>query len=590
MSRLLMMAWIFAWLSSTLGCGPSGEPGSKSAPPLRYFDLLRRAPQGQRAIRVVAAEGDYRPALVTGGTSTTPLASVVVGADCRMRVGLYLEAAPESREATAVEFRVWRLGEDGRSALFQEILEIDPVNAPTWHDRSFALDRHEAELVELELESKPLAREGSGVSFVAWGSPHLACAGPAPVADLAASDGQAARPNVVLISIDTLRQDRLGLYGHCRDTSPVLDEFAEEAVIFDQAFTVAPSTLPAHASLMTGLYPEEHGAGDTSGRDPLPDHVPTLAERLRAEGYRTIAHTAGGIMGAKSGLGQGFEIYRAHTRASLRSLLPSIFEDLANAVSQAPTFLFVHTYDVHGPYIQPRAERVFEPSDCDVRIGPVEWARIGAIEYHDHQLFGRFSDLDEVTAAYDSGVHYVDAEIGELFAYLRSVDLFENALIIVTSDHGEALYDRGVYVGHTYTLHDPLLRVPMLVRLPGARQRGRVDELVDSVDLMPLILDEIGLDTLSPQSGSNPLARMRGELPSRTFVRGEARHSGSLYARSHRFKVISGGHPPGDSRAAVPPRLLDRHQSGAQWYRLENDPGERQNLVWAADSDIPELQ
>jgi len=346
--------------------------------------------------------------------------------------------------------------------------------------------------------------------------------------------------------------------------------------VFEKAFATAPWTMPSHASMLTGLYPNEHRAGHASPPDPLPEEIPTLATFLRTGGYHTIAFTAGGIMSRSRGLARGFDSWTQHNRASLPSVLPAVFDELDRAPAK-PIFLFLHTYDVHGPYANPESPR---NAANRAETSLEEWQRILNLGPHRYQRFERFEGLHDIVAAYDAGIRKVDAALATLFTRLKELGMYDSALIIVTSDHGESLYERGVLVGHTQLMYDTVLHIPFIVRLPQGREPGRTRELMDLTDVTPLILDEVGMAVPESLSGSNPLKRIAGKLPRRALVRGEASHTGARYARSKRWKVITGAYPPKDERRRIPTAILDRFEGGAQWFDISADPEERSNLIW----------
>jgi arylsulfatase A-like enzyme len=268
-------------------------------------------------------------------------------------------------------------------------------------------------------------------------------------------------------------------------------------------------------------------------------------------------------------------------------VLPAVYDALGTH-PERPFFLFLHTYDVHGPYEQPPGAHAFRADAGDPRVTPAEWERIVRMAHHRYQRFERFRGLDEVVAAYDSGIRFVDDALAELFARLREIGAWEGALVVVTSDHGESLYDRALYVSHTYTLHDEVVRVPLLVRLPDARRVGRSRELVDLADLAPLVLEEAGVAPPARISGSNPLPRVEGAAPPKALVRGEASHTGARYARSARWKLVGGTGPRPDA-TRFPTSLRDRFEGGEAWFDLEADPEERRNLVWRTPTEAGEL-
>lgn len=272
----------------------------------------------------------------------------------------------------------------------------------------------------------------------------------------------APRPNLVLVSIDALRADRLSLYGCPRPTSPNLDAWARRrAVVCDDARTHAPWTLPAHTSLLTGLDPLGHAANWPYR--PAPAGLETLAERLQAAGYTTAAVTGGGWLDPAFGLSQGFARYEAERSPEGRG--DREWERHARLAAEwlrtlpEPFFLFVHTYDVHD---FPRAPRL-PPGTPD----------------------------DERVRLYEQAVQHMDAQLALLLRELESPRLGGHTGVVFTADHGEALGEQHDY-GHG-SLREGVLRVPLVVQPPGATGAGRLASLVRHVDVAPTLLEWAGL-------------------------------------------------------------------------------------------------
>ncbi|MFO8073006.1 MAG: sulfatase [Polyangia bacterium] len=267
--------------------------------------------------------------------------------------------------------------------------------------------------------------------------------------------------DLIFVSIDTQRADRLGVYGYKHDTTPNLDAFAEEAVVFEDHHAQSSLTLPSHVSILTGLNPPNHGVRN-NGKFRLTDRALTLAEILGDAGYSTAAIISAGVLSPIFGLNQGFDFYDG----DFSGLDDKTQTDAAAATRRAVAwlekrrkderlFLFVHYYDPHPPFSAPPRFRF------------------------DH--------------GYDAEVAFVDEQIGKLFSYLEKIERFEDALIVVTSDHGESLGEHAV-LGHTIVLYEQTLHIPLLVRFPGAKHGGeRVDRLTRNIDLMPTLLSHLGL-------------------------------------------------------------------------------------------------
>jgi arylsulfatase A-like enzyme len=269
---------------------------------------------------------------------------------------------------------------------------------------------------------------------------------------------------VVIVTLDTTRADRLTPYGLMDVSMPALERLAAEGVVFDQATTVAPLTLPAHTSLFTGLLPPHHGVADNASI-PLDDRHTTLAELLRARGFRTAAFVSSVVLDEDRGLAQGFEEYRgvrvpdtadpqavAGPARRQRRADSVIDEAIAwlDGVSSSPFFLWAHLYDAHRPY---------EPPE-------------------------QFASLPD---AYIGEIAFASAQIGRLVADLERRGLLDRTIVIVTADHGESLGDHGER-DHGIFVYESVMRVPLIIRSLGIAPR-RVGAVVRLTDVMPTVLD-----------------------------------------------------------------------------------------------------
>ena len=285
--------------------------------------------------------------------------------------------------------------------------------------------------------------------------------------------------HLVLVTIDTLRADRLGAYGSTTVPTPALDRLAREGVRALDATAHVPITRPAHASLLTGLLPAEHGLRDNVSL-PLAAAVPTLAEILSAHGFSTAAFVSSFVLSRQSGLDRGFAHYDDRfdvvtsdgplfldsvQRRGDQTLarLEAWLDARSGEAAAAPTALWLHLYDPHDPYEPP------EP------------------------FASRFADRP-----YDGEVAWSDELVGRLRAALEARGLWNDALIVVTGDHGEALGEHGE-TGHGYFAYETTLRVPFIARGPGLPAGGTVDGLVRAVDLLPTVLDLLGLGAAAPK-------------------------------------------------------------------------------------------
>ena len=302
---------------------------------------------------------------------------------------------------------------------------------------------------------------------------------------LAACSPELPTPNVLLITLDTVRADRCSVNGYPRPTTPTLERLSKEGVAFDAAYAPSPVTAPSHASLFTGLYPPRHGLDRNGGR--LAEAPPTLAEILEAQGYQTAGIVSSFVLNEKFGVARGFDVWmdqfepsRSKTvRREWEGLeIPAGFDRRAYDTTHLartwltqkrdparPFFLFVHYFEPHGPYAPPEPWR---------------------------SRFRR-DEADRHAEHYDSGIAYTDHEVGELLDRLDELRLTDDTLVIVTSDHGEGLMDHGVSA-HGPQLYEEAVRVPLLIRWPRAIPAGdRRRAPVSLVDVVPTILDLLGL-------------------------------------------------------------------------------------------------
>lgn len=318
------------------------------------------------------------------------------------------------------------------------------------------------------------------------------------------------RPSIIVISIDSLRADRMSLYGHDRETTPILERLAPESVVYERAHSTANWSLIAHASLLTGTYPSQHGL--VNRKSCLPQDLPTLASRLSDEGYHTIGLHFPGWLDRSFGFERGFDHYEVHEDAEEAG------EHLAAALEERPAdrpfFLFVQLYDVHNANLRGRRAMMYDPPapfdriyDPDARM-VMGNADVSALWTRDGQA-ATATQREAILALYDGCVRYVDHKIGTWIERLDVEGVFEDSLFCITAPHGEGFLDHSrVYRGHGDVFEEGL-RVPLLVRYPGGARGGtRDDSLVSLVDLAPTALELAAIepdDFLAGRSLARPL-------------------------------------------------------------------------------------
>jgi arylsulfatase len=319
------------------------------------------------------------------------------------------------------------------------------------------------------------------------------------------------RPNVLLITIDTLRADYLGSYGFALDTSPNIDALAEQSVVFERAIAAATRTAPSHASIMTSRYTREHSIGYRNGDSELTDEI-RLAERFRAAGYATAAFVGNIVLRRESGLDRGFDVYDDEL-PSQEAHRDVVFERIAEQtnrraldwlgdVDSGPFFLWVHYQDPHGPYTppEPYAGRFQVPGKPDeqpleVAPGPGGWNTIPG-----YQALDGLSLPSEYMSRYADEIFYTDRAVGELLSAVDGHPSRREAIVLLTSDHGESLGETDRYFTHGFATTPQLAHVPLILRAP-ALAPARRREPVSHVDIMPTLLELAGLEVPEVQSG-----------------------------------------------------------------------------------------
>ncbi len=301
----------------------------------------------------------------------------------------------------------------------------------------------------------------------------------------------------VLISLDTLRADRLGAYGYEEETSPFFDRLAaERGVLFERALAPYPSTLVSHMSMFTGLYPPQHGVYPPSR--VLPATIPTLPERFRAAGFRTQGHTEGGFVARGFGFERGFEVYDDTGYTADTDIEETFARGLAFLRALDPEerfFLFLHSYSIHDPYDPP--DRFVETFGDGPPRPDSGGERLRAFNHGETEIAG--DEVERFSRRYDASVRYVDGVLEALVDELQALGLLADTTLVVTSDHGEEFLEHGK-LGHTQ-LFPESLAVPLLVVHPDLESGRRVTDQVGLVDLAPTLLDVAGLPPLEGAAG-----------------------------------------------------------------------------------------
>ncbi|HAC81675.1 MAG: sulfatase [Candidatus Binatia bacterium] len=453
-----------------------------------------------------------------------PLESTVLNFD--------LAILPEALAAGARSARVRvfaHVAGSPRTLLFEKLIKA--TQPAVWHPQFVSLRAYAGQPTSLIFESQPWPPAPEGFSAPLIGAPMLTYR----------TQTRTQPKNIILISLDTLRGDQLGASVNGRALTPNLDAFGAQGAQFAQAMTTYPSTTASHMSMMTGLYPITHNTNHPGVS--VADDIPMMAEILAGRGFATAAVTENAMLAASSGFSRGFDFYR-----EVRDLGMSVAQGQIEKTFQSGIdwlekhtderfFLFLHTYQVHGPYAPPPEYDIFKGNFEGTKKG--SYARRAIAQKN----------------AYAGEVLYTDAVVGELLEKLKSLGLEENTLIIITSDHGEEFGDHG-HIGHSQTPFESVMRIPLLIRAPGKIEPGRkVRSVVSLVDVLPTVLDlldstqggavfdtSVNAAPSPPFHGVSLVGLMQGKPGlSRQAVFAESRRPGhqSIVARTNTHRFIT---------------------------------------------------
>jgi arylsulfatase A-like enzyme len=375
--------------------------------------------------------------------------------------------------------------------------------------------------------------------------------------------------NLVLISLDTLTPSRMSTYGLARETTPAISTVAAAGVRFTNAFSPSPWTLPAHAAMLTGLYPSSLAPDPNDRR--LYHGAPLLAELFRARGYRTGAVTGGGFVSKRFGVDRGFEDFHwAGAPAAVKWI---------EAHAGTPFFLFFHSYLAHAPY----NDRRYVSDGAGERLASIYTKTPGASGIHTQVcctgLEPSAAEREFLLALYDGGVARADEAVGMLWTALERLDLLDRTAVVVTSDHGEEFWDhlgRAAYHGHS--LYDELLRVPLVWYEPGLPRPGSVvDAPVSLIDIVPTVAARFGLD-LARTDGLDLrplLSHRRWDVERALFGEGVRHGPTRASVRTARGKLIETLDETQHGEGAWAPVAV----LAPEELYLPDDRGERRNVV-----------
>ena len=316
--------------------------------------------------------------------------------------------------------------------------------------------------------------------------------------------------NVLVITIDTLRPDRLGCYGYNRPTSPRIDEVAAGSVLFEQVVCSSPQTLPSHASIFTGLHPRTHKS--ISHESVLPDEVTTLAEILKERGYRTAAFISSHVLDRKYGLNQGFDRYwqvnevmrpKQRELAQQRGIDPTTNEVLSwlEENGQSKFFAWIHWFHPHRPYAPPLEVRAKFVGDY---LGDANSSTEFIMKVWRDEVDLPDEDVRYISQLYDGEIAFTDQQVGRVLDALDSLGISGKTIVVITADHGEMLYEHEYYFGHDIALYEECIMIPLIINHPGLGVTPkRLPGLVQSIDIFPTLLGFLGIESLEGTEGKS---------------------------------------------------------------------------------------
>lgn len=392
------------------------------------------------------------------------------------------------------------------------------------------------------------------------------------------------RPNVILISIDALRADHLGCYGYYRNTTPHIDDFAQDSNLFLNCFSAATWTIPANYSLLTSLYPIQHKMN--SWEAVLDDKMPSLFSILRGHDYAV-------------GFFSDHAVLAKHLKQSFKQILDASAEDTNTSLiakksirwaksQRSPFLLWIYYTDPHRPYTPaPSYSKIFKyQPGLKLPVKEIGGEFRGGWDYIPGDMAeNTINDVNYYISQYDGEIRRIDDEIGRLFKELKESGIFNQSLIILTSDHGESLGEHHLYFNHTFTLFNEILKVPLLIKKPG-QTKGRVyGENVSLIDILPTVLGGIGINSYQNLEGEDIFGKNRSKKAILAYYNDNMccflfdkwkliKYPDSLNEKNGYIKLFCPGFP----------------EQRYQLFNLKNDPAELTDLEGSSQIEFENLK
>ena len=411
---------------------------------------------------------------------------VSIPAEPRLDLGFGVSNFDEEALPAPIEFRILIDSGEGEEVAFQQTVRRRFANR--WFEPAIDLGRWAGKTARLVFETRYGQTEftrpegalgATGQAFLAaWANPVL-------------RDHQSAtsRPDLILISIDCLRADHVGAYGYTRGTTPTLDALAKDGVVFEDAVSVSSWTLPTHMTMLTGVLPTHHGLRQSQKKFPS---VPYLPDLLAQRSYQSVGIVSSLLLTQTFGFDEGFDRYHALVDVPAPGLVDTALRELASS-EQGSLFLFLHLFDAHWPY--------FPAEELIGRFGerPKDMSEL-LKKVIDRKPPAGPEDVEGLKTLYDAEVFEIDRELGRFMDSLKAAGRYEEALIVVTADHGEGFYEHGFWQ-HSEVIYGEVSHIPLIVKWPGNSPQGRVDQVVDQLHIFPTILEAAALPTPHDRTG-----------------------------------------------------------------------------------------
>ncbi len=426
------------------------------------------------------------------------------------------------------QFKIILIDEKNQNfSLFEKTINPSQNNDEKgWIDKTIDLSEFSGQTVKLDFITQPAKSQGkftlNDLNIAAWSNPIIVY-----------PPEQSQKPNIILISIDTQRADRFGTYGYNRPTTPNIDAFAKDGIVFENAISTAPYTLPSHMSIFTSLYPSEHGV--THWTYKLDNSKTIYSEIIKEAGYRTAAFTAGSYVSGQFGFYRGFDSYYDSPYTLGENELSTTYEKAQKWLEdnhKYPFSMFFHTFEVHPPFFREDfvPDSLKDKKELSLNDNKIKW-----------------------NAIYDSHVLYMDKYIGKLIGDLKRLGVYNNTIIVLTSDHGEELFDRtDELAGHGHTLYRDQIHVPLIVIYPNNIPADkRVSNIVSTIDIAPTILEYAGISIPHEFQGKSLQPLISGDKNNeKSFAYSECTNKGPerksvVYDKYHYINIPDKRRAPG---------------------------------------------